>query len=329
MLAVTFLCNSHCVHCDLWKTRGEKFLSTDVYRKLPRGLRRIDLTGGEPFLRPDVPEIVAILRQTTPQARLLITTHGFMVDKIAEQLDAILAADPEIAFRVSLDGLGEMHDRVRGITGAFGKATTTLRNLKQRGVKDVGIIHTLLDVNRGQLANVYEFAQRERLNFSLNLPQTSDIYYGTGKDQLNSDVLHQESEFNWLFNRQIRSFNPTDWAKAWFNRASYDHWVTRLRPFACGAGEDFVFINPRADVYVCQIKPWKLGNLAESSFEEIWKSDARAGEIEKAKACQDCWMMCTARDAMERNKGRILAGTLGYLVGQIRKPRSRPVPQPS
>ena len=153
-LAVTLLCNSRCVMCDIWQNKGLDYLPLEIYRKLPDSLEMIDITGGEPFLRPDIPELAAVLHETCPKARLLITTHGFMTEKIENQLEALLKADPGIAFRVSLDGLGKVHEEIRRIPQAFEKVLETLALLQKNGVKDLGIIFTLMKQKRGDIVNI-------------------------------------------------------------------------------------------------------------------------------------------------------------------------------
>ena len=68
-LAVTFRCNSKCVMCDLWKKKPKEEMPAHLYRKLPSGLKYIDITGGEPFLRKNLAKIINVLDaiQSLPQ----------------------------------------------------------------------------------------------------------------------------------------------------------------------------------------------------------------------------------------------------------------------
>src|SRR5512143_799577 len=100
-IAVTLLCNSRCIHCDIWKNKGMDFLPVEIYRKLPASLEMVDITCGEPFLRDDLPEVVRAIREICPKARIRITTNGFLPQKIRKHIGAILKADPKIAFRMS------------------------------------------------------------------------------------------------------------------------------------------------------------------------------------------------------------------------------------
>ena len=310
-LAVTLLCNSRCIHCDIWKNKGLDYLPLDIYRRLPASLTMIDITGGEPFLRPDIPELVSVLRQTCPRARILITTHGFMNSKIGDQIEAILRADPSIAVRVSLDGLGEVHDEIRGIPGGYEKVEATLRRLRQAKVKDLGIIFTLMKRNQHQLREIYHHAKRHRLALTLNAVHDSPVYFGEGKQALNADPKEVEKDFRYVIRGQLKSINPKNWAKAWFNDHLHRYMATHERPFPCGSGEDFFYMDSAANIFMCQYKNWPIGNLSEHPFEEIWDSKAKAGFLPMAHECQGCWAVCTAKDAMRRRKWKILAGLPG------------------
>jgi MoaA/NifB/PqqE/SkfB family radical SAM enzyme len=313
-LAVTLLCNSKCVMCDIWKNKGRDFLPVSVYERLPSSLEMIDITGGEPFLRPDIPELVGTLRRTCPKARLLITTHGFMTDRIAQQIGTILERDPGIAFRVSLDGLGKGHDDIRGIPEAFQKVLSTLAVLRAAQVKDLGIIFTLMNQNKGQLSDVYAFCRQHKMSFSLNVAHDSPVYFGEGKVSLQPSASSVEKEFDFIFRDQITSINPRQWFKAWFNKQSHLYMTTHRRPLACGAGEHFFYVDSHANVYMCHFKNWLIGNLQAATFEQIWRSDARAGFVGTARTCHDCWMMCTAKDQIKEHMFSVLLSLPGLLA---------------
>jgi len=312
-LAVTMLCNSRCIHCDIWKNKGLDFLPVSVYRKLPSSLEMVDITGGEPFLRNDIPEIVREVKTACPKARILITTNGFLPEKIQKHIDAIIAADPAIAFRLSLDGWGKTHETVRGIPRAFDKVMETIRILKRAGVTDIGLTFTLMKINQKQLRMVFDYCRKEKLAFSLNVLHDSPIYYGTGKTKLRPDPETVKADFDYVFRRQLKSANPKDWGKAWFNKYSYYYMVHHRRPLPCGAGENFFYMDPFANIYMCQIKNWPIGNLRKQSFAQLWSSKPKLQFIKKARACNDCWIICTAKDAIKKNKLPI-AGDIASLM---------------
>ncbi len=313
-VSVTMLCNSRCIHCDIWKNRGMDFLSPDVYRKLPASLEMVDLTGGEPFLRNDLPQIVRIVRTSCPKARILITTNGFLPAKIKQYAPAILAADPKIAFRLSLDGWGKTHEKVRNIPNAFEKVMESVGILKHAGVKDIGLTFTLMGINQHELRTVYAYCKKQGLSFSLNVVHDSPIYFGTNKTSLQPKPVEVKKDFEYLFFDQMKSMNPKNWGKAWFNRYSYEYMLHHTRPLPCGAGENFFYMDPFANIFMCQIKNWPIGNLQKQSFEQIWYSKPKHTFLPSAHACNDCWIVCTAKDAIKRNKLKVTGDILSLIT---------------
>lgn len=313
-IAVTMLCNSRCIHCDIWKNRGMDFLPVNVYSKLPASLEMVDLTGGEPFLRNDIPDIVQTVRNACPKARILITTNGFLPKKINTYVPRIVAADPHIAFRLSLDGWGKTHERIRGIPNAFEKVMETIDILKSAGVTDIGLTFTLMNRNKRELRTVYDYCRKQHLAFSLNVVHDSPIYFGTGKTRLQPAPADVKKDFEYLFSQQLKSTHPKDWGKAWFNRYSYEYMVHHKRPLPCGAGEHFFYMDPFANIFMCQIKNWPIGNLQKQSFEQIWYSKPKQGFLHSAKACNDCWIVCTAKDAIKQNKLRVMGDIASFIT---------------
>ncbi len=313
-LSVTMLCNSRCIHCDIWKNRGMDFLPVDIYKKLPSTLQMVDITGGEPFLRNDIPEIVRVIRSTCPKTRVLITTNGFLPAKIKKYIGAIVAADPHIALRLSLDGWGKTHEKVRGIPHAFEKVMETIAIVKEAGVKDIGLTFTLMKINQHELKKVYDYCRKQGLSFSLNVVHDSPIYFGTGKRALQPKPADVKKDFEYLFAQQMKSVHPKDWGKAWFNRYSYEYMLHHRRPLPCGAGENFFYMDPFANIFMCQIKNWPIGNLQKQSFEQIWSSKPKQKFLPAARSCHDCWIVCTAKDAIKKNKIRVAGDVIGLLT---------------
>lgn len=314
-IAVTMLCNSRCIHCDIWKNRGNDFQPVDVYKKLPPSLRMVDITGGEPFLRPDIPNIVQTIRRHCPKARILITTNGFLPKTIEKYARKITTIDPDIAIRISLDGWKKTHEKVRRIPQAFEKVEQSIEIFRNAGVRDIGLTFTLMHINKHELRDVYAYCKKHALSFSLNVVHDSPIYYGTGKKHLNAKPESVKDHFRWLFRQQIQSMRPSDWGKAWFNRYSYEYMLHHRRPLPCGAGENFFYMDPFANIFMCQLKNWPIGNLRTQSFRHIWSSEAKKRFLPHAAACNDCWIVCTAKDAIKQNKIRV-AGDIASFISR-------------
>ena len=115
IVAVTDRCNARCRMCDIWKKGRTEEMPAEAYERLPASLREINVTGGEPLLRNDLGEVIEAMRGRCPQARIVLSTNGLLPDK----LQALLGRVKDIAVRISVDGIGDLHDRIRGIGGAY------------------------------------------------------------------------------------------------------------------------------------------------------------------------------------------------------------------
>jgi len=141
---ITDNCNARCIMCDVWKEKSEgesspreiaRTLSAPLFAKV----EQLGFSGGEPTLRPDLLEIVDAALESLPALRALsLTSHGFQVRRWEKLLPAIRSRARErgIALRLNLsvDGVGPVHERVRGIPGAWDKVLATSELAEALGV---------------------------------------------------------------------------------------------------------------------------------------------------------------------------------------------------
>ena len=302
IIAVTMNCNSRCVMCDIWKNELEGEMAPGEYKKLPDSLKGINITGGEPFLREDLPEILSVIRARCPAARIVISTHGFMTDRIRKQSKELKRIVPDLALRISIDGLEPTHEKVRGIPGGFQKDMASLRVLKEAGFQDLGIAMTVMDENVSEIRDVYALSQELDVDFSITVATDSDVYFGADKGSLRpEDGEDLKSGFEFLINRHFRSFHPRSVARGWFEKSLLDYTRGQGRALACDAGDGFFYLDSKANVYACHILPSRLGNLRDEIFEAIWHGQEAERYRRELEGCEKCWMVCTAKSAMRQN----------------------------
>ena len=105
-IITTYRCNAHCCMCHSWEnpSRSSEEFDPAILEKIPAGMKRLNITGGEPMLRKDIREIVRIL--DTKTQRLEISTNGYFYDRI----EAVAREFPDITVRVSVEGLPALND---------------------------------------------------------------------------------------------------------------------------------------------------------------------------------------------------------------------------
>jgi MoaA/NifB/PqqE/SkfB family radical SAM enzyme len=316
VVAVTYRCNSRCVMCNIWQIKDFPEMAPAEYARLPASLTEINISGGEPFLRRDLPEIIRVIKKACPKARLIVSSNGFLVEVIKEMLPRILEIDPKIGLNISIDGLGEVQERVRRVPKAWEKDVETLRFARKIGVKNLGVSFTLNNENAGQARRVYDFCQKNKLKFTMALAQSSEVYFGQAKNKLAAPEAVVRDEFQYLVKKHLNSFNPLAWARAYFINGLYDLAAGRKAPLKSPAGEDFFYLDPKGDVYPSVADNLVMGNIRESeSFIALWNSE----QAEKARSAiqgyeSDYWFICTARSAMKRNPLKVAKWILGKKV---------------
>ncbi|WP_218081580.1 radical SAM protein [Anthocerotibacter panamensis] len=299
IIAVTLNCNARCVMCDIWKNNIQGELAAHEYAALPASLRSINITGGEPFLRPDLAEVLRVIRRTCPKARLVISTNGFLENRYVPILREVLTTIPDLGIRLSIDGLGEVHDRVRGVRGGFAKCLRVLDTLKGLGVRDLGFNLTILEQNLDQILPVYNLTQSLGIELGVTVATDSSLYFGQNKEALrpkDRDTL--SLQLATLTALEYRQWQPRRWFRGWFEKELLTYILEKQRPLPCEAGRSFFYLDSLGTVYACHLLPGRLGNLRTQSFQQLWDGSTAAAVRRQIQDCQKCWMACTARPSM-------------------------------
>jgi len=302
VIAVTYNCNARCMMCNIWKEKPGREVETSTYNKLPTTLKTINISGGEPFLRKDLPEIINIIENRCKKPRMVISTNGLLPRVIEKQIKEMLEFKKDIGVRVSIDGIEEVHDRVRGSKGAFVNGMESVRILKGLGVRDLGIAFTAIGFNLSNIRNVYDLSRKLGIQFALNVAYNSSIYFKNIGDEYLINFEELKDRLDYIVNRELRSWAPKRWFRAYFEKVLVEYISGRKKLLNCAAGEDFFYLDPHGNMYPCNVLDMKLGNLQEESFDEIWNSEETQKVRDYIKRCPyNCWMVCNAGPVIKKN----------------------------
>lgn len=302
----TYRCPMHCSMCNIWRNpsdRGKEF-KPELLRKLPR-VRLVNLTGGEPLVREDLEEIIQIL--FTKTNRVCISTSGWFEDRIFDLANKF----PKLGFRVSIEGLSQKNDELRGRAGGFDRGLRVLLGLRRMGVRDIGFGITVSNNNSTDMLWLYELSRHLRMEFATAAFHNSFYFHKEDNKITNVDAVG--ADFEELINRLMKEKHPKSWFRAFFNLGliNYIHGGRRLLP--CEAGTENFFIDPYGEVLACngmEAKYWyqSMGNLKDvKDFMEIWKSPTGDEVREKVAACpKNCWMIGSASPVMKKYVKHIL-----------------------
>ena len=293
----TFRCNSKCQMCYIWQnpTDPREEVSLETLSRLPGGFDNLNVSGGEPTLRRDLHEMIDLLH---PKARVVeISSNGLR----AERIVPIVKKYPDIKVRFSLEGDEVTNNRIRGEKGGYKKKIAGMRKLQEAGGKDLGFAMVIQDENVDQLSEVYEMTRNEGLELSTSTLHNAWQFYK--HDNYFYDRRTVARGLESMITEMLKSMTVKNWFRAYLNLGLIEKVLGHDRLIACTAGSDFAFIDPWSDVWACNVrKDLPLGNLVDSSWEEIMASKLAADSVKKVAACkQNCWMVTTARTAMRSN----------------------------
>jgi len=285
ILAVTYRCNSRCIMCYTWQhpSKKEEEIQPRDLETFPEVVR-LNITGGEPFLRDDLSDILDVVKKKAKRA--VISSNGFLTKRTLE----VMAKHRDVGIRISFDGIGETHDKVRGVPKAHERARETLKGLKELGIKDLGIAVTISDQNAKDLVPLFKLACEEGVE--LATATLHNAYYFHKMDNQILDKRQVETEVWKLIREYLKSSHPKNWFRAYFTKGILDHMNGRPRELKCTMATDSFFIDPFGYVRPCNVMDHSFGNIREQPFQDIWGSP-QAEEARKQVGCceQNCWMI--------------------------------------
>jgi len=298
VLAVTYECNSRCQFCNIWKSHTRFSCNPIYYNKLPLTMKNVNLSGGEPFLRDDLLDIIKIISRRSPKSKIVISTNGFLPSKIKQTMQRVVKFRKDIGVAVSLDGFGKVHEELRRFPGGFCLATETIRLLKELGIKNIKIAFTLGDNNIDQLKKVYQLSKESGIEFSLAVYHNSSHCFQIEKNQINN-IRKIKKELNWLIEQELKSFSPKKWLRAYFAYGLIKFLETKKRILPDYSGINSLFIDPFGKIYPSDVWNLEIGKLQR--IKDWNKFSKKAKKLILNNECPNSWMICTARQAMKKH----------------------------
>jgi radical SAM protein with 4Fe4S-binding SPASM domain len=296
---VTLACNAACMHCGSWAgaARPDELSTAEALAACAAmaelGVREVTLSGGEPLLRGDWEQIVAALRGRGLVVEMI--SNGLALD---EGKAARIAKSGIRSVSLSVDGDAPVHDRLRGVPGAFGRVMAAARALRAEGIR-VGAVTQVCRPNLDLLPAI-ESALRDGGFGAWQLQLTMPI------GRCGRDLAIDPSQV-----RRVIDFITDDSRPDRLPRYGADNigWMLACEPAlrsvvrptdrafcGCQAGLHVMGLTSDGTVRGCLSMPpvFDEGNLRQRSLREIWQNENgfaynRHFTPEKATGpCRDC-----------------------------------------
>lgn len=300
-LSLLYACNSRCMTCNVYE-RKVKILSVEEYDRFLSTVGRtpywFTLSGGEPFLRKDINDIVRVVYERCRPKVINIPHNGTFPDATAGRVEQMTRDCPEseIIINVSLDELGHTHDRIRGTQDNFELATRTFESLKALDAPNLTVgIHTVISrfnvanfpaIYRGLMAMkpdsyITEIAEeRDELQTLGTGITPASNEYGRAIDFLLGQM--KDRKFRGM-GRVTQSFRLEYYKLA--RRAVLE----KTQSINCYAGWASCQISPDGEVWPCCIRGESAGNLRDHGYDfpTVWRGE-RMNALRRSIRNKEC-----------------------------------------
>ena len=191
----TWVCDAKCTMCNNWKW-GDRKTDMTLAQLEPvmdspfwGAVENLNISGGEPTTRLDLPEMVEMFQRRLPRLRKIgINTTGLTPARAIPMLTKVVKFCAEkqllISIRVSLDGIGDVHDQVRAVKNGFDKASKTIEAMqalaKAHDNFSFGIASTIFAKNLEDAENILTWARTKNLDVVFNMLRFTDAMLHNG-----------------------------------------------------------------------------------------------------------------------------------------------------
>jgi MoaA/NifB/PqqE/SkfB family radical SAM enzyme len=299
--------------CDSWEkpTAGDMTLEQiqKVYEQLPR-MPIVRLTGGEPWFRRDFPDILRAAEEILKPRFLHVTTNGFLTDRILETVSNPARKIP-LDVLVSLDGVGEKHNAIRGNSRAFDMCMRTLRELAEHRDEwnvRVAVNQTVVDPEGAEhYYKLRDLLKPLGVHVHLIMAYSQSATYSAEREtnvapvEVGSfDTFGEFSDemLTTLFDAFEKDLEAFDYRE----RIAKRYYLERIRNRllhergspnpACVALSSHLRIFPNGDVPTCQMNSEVVGNLCDEGFDQVWYGARALANREWVTQCAGCWAEC-------------------------------------
>lgn len=288
---VSQACDLTCGHCYSHAgARGADELTTDealalVGSLVELGRPSLVLAGGEPFLRPDLPELIAYAAGRGIE--WAVHTHGRPVPRLRE----LLTAHPPAMAAVSLDGPEEHHDRFRGRAGSYRDALAAIAVLKETGCPEVIAGTTVTRHNADLVADMLPAVMASGADgWGLHLFAPE----GRGAHHVSLFPTGEQLRRVAAFARRARSVFQVELDNEWGSAGADDRYY-RDAPFLCGAGRITCVVTATGEVMPCTTTDpaESAGNIRQTPLPELWRTGFARFRQPGDSTCADgreCWL---------------------------------------
>ena len=285
--------------CRIWENKRSDDITPDDLR---RGLRNplysevsaVGLNGGEPTLRKDLGQLTTVLFEELPKLRTIgLITNAYKYEEVIERIGDVGAVVQKhggmLDVMVSLDGYGEVHDRVRGKPGNFERAQKVIDFIQSSPlVANVRIGCTIIKENVYGLADLFEYCQSKGLYIKYRIGIPHQRLYT--QNLLDPYALTAEEKYHIAeFMEGLIAHYETSEHQKFFYRSLIDQLVLNApRKAGCDWQHRGATITSKGELLYCAVQSKVLGNIKDGESEKVYFSNQNHLNDIQATKCASC-----------------------------------------
>jgi MoaA/NifB/PqqE/SkfB family radical SAM enzyme len=305
----TWVCDARCTMCNNWKWGDRKSDMTlaqvepVMNREFWGAVENLNISGGEPTTRNDLPELVEMFHRHLPRLRKIgINTTGLTPHRAIPMLTRIVdfcaKHDLPLSIRVSLDGIGDIHDRVRKVKRGFDKALKTIEAMQtlaaERPNFHFGIAATIFRTNLDDAKNILAWARARDLDIVFNMLRFTDNMLGNRdlEDEIGFEA-REEAFMRQFFLERVQEESVLS-GQAFM----YLHYADMIangyrRTMPCPFRTQGVLLNPDGTLFYCE-NSQPLGNVLDDTAEALYYKAEHLADRENFERtiCANCLSPC-------------------------------------
>lgn len=305
----TFVCDARCEMCGNWKHGDRKAdMTLDQLERVMKhdfwgAVENLNISGGEPTTRNDLPEMVELFHRHLPRMRKIgVNTTGLTAHRAIPMLTRIVKFCAEqdllVSVRVSLDGIGDIHNQVRHVQNGFDKACETIRAMQALASEhsnfQFGLAATIFSTNLEDATNILSWSREQGLDTVFNMLRFTD-------NMLNNKELEEKVGFRKREEDYMRKFfldRVSEESVLSGQSFMYLHYADMIangyhRTMPCPFQNQGLLLNPEGNLFYCE-NSQKIGNVIDEPAEELYFRVANLAHREeiKQKVCPTCLSPC-------------------------------------
>jgi len=299
VFVLTDRCNLRCLMCDIWQkniSQRRELSLAQVKQVLEslflKGLKYINYTGGEPFMREDLKDILNISFSLFPKTYITISSNGTMKEEMLSFFSGQGDRIRRIFLKISIDGIGDTHDKVRQSKGSFERINHNIKMLQERyPLLDIEIKFAITPWNYYEIEKMARYCQQQKLKLFIKFIEntkayTNNLYY---EDNIKKNKFKFSVGQIKLIKEQVKRIKNLNFVNRHYLGYLIDFLNGKIMKNHCYLSQKFLFITSGGSVYTCRnFVP--LGNINQTNINAILKSRVSYENIEQQNKniCNKC-----------------------------------------